>query len=177
MATTTTNPDGRARKSLAEQIDRLDAILDGLSEALQGAVADAVKDAVGQAVQEAVRAVLSELLTNRDLQQQLQQAAQPAPAPPQEAQGTKSWLGRAWGSVTGRLGEACQAVREASVRAGKRVWAGVLLGVGIAAGTAYLARERIATVAGQVYGWCQGLAQDAGTALSALLLALTVCGL
>ncbi len=30
---TTTNADGRARKSLAEQIDRLDAILDGLADA------------------------------------------------------------------------------------------------------------------------------------------------
>jgi hypothetical protein len=32
MTTTTTN--GRTRKSLAEQIDRLDAILDGLADAL-----------------------------------------------------------------------------------------------------------------------------------------------
>jgi hypothetical protein len=175
--TTTTTTNGRARKSLAEQIDRLDAILDGLSEALQGAVADAVKDAVGQAVQEAVRAVLAEVLANRDLQQQLRQAAEPAPVPPQEAKGTKSWLGQAWGAVTERLGQACQAVRTASMRVGRRVWAGVLLGVGIAAGTAYLARERIAAAAAQVFGWCRGLVEDAGTALSALLLALTVCGL
>jgi hypothetical protein len=175
--TTATTTNGQARKSLAQQIDRLDAILDGLSEALQGAVADAVKEAVGQAVQEAVRAVLAEVLANRDLQQQLQQAAKPAPPPPQEARGTKSWLGRAWGAVTGRLGEACQAVRAASVRVGRRVWGGILLGVGIAAGTAYLARERIAAAAARVFGWCRGLVEDAGTALSALLLALTVCGL
>jgi hypothetical protein len=177
MATTTTNADGRARKSLAEQIDRLDAILDGLSDALQGAVADAVKEAVGQAVQEAVRAVLTEVLSNRDLQEQLQQAAQPAPAPAQEPACPTSWLGRAWGSVTGRLGEACHAVREASVRAGRRVWGGVLLGVGVAAGTAYLARERIAAAAAQVFGWCRGLAEEAGAALSWLLLAVTVCGI
>jgi hypothetical protein len=175
--TTTTTTNGQARKSLAQQIDRLDAILYGLSEALQGAVADAVKEAVGQAVQEAVRAVLTEVLSNRDLQEQLQQAAQPAPAPAQEPARPTSWLGRAWGSVTGRLGEACQAVRAASVRAGRRVWAGALLSVGIAAGTAYLARERIAAAVAQVVGWCRGLVEDAGTALSALLLALTFCGL
>jgi hypothetical protein len=63
------------------------------------------------------------------------------------------------------------------VRVGRRVWGGVLLGVGIVAGTAYLARERIAAAAAQVFGWCRGLVEDAGTALSALLLALTVCGL
>jgi hypothetical protein len=31
---TTTNSDGRSRKSRAEQIDRLDAILEGLADAL-----------------------------------------------------------------------------------------------------------------------------------------------
>jgi hypothetical protein len=174
--TSTTTTNGQARKSLAQQIDRLDAILDGLSDALQGAVADAVQQAVGQAVQEAIRAVLAEVLANRDLQQQLQQAAEPAPAPPQEPE-TKSWWARAWGSVTGRLGEACRAVREASVRGGRRVWAGLLLGAGIVAGAAYLARERVAAVASQVYGWCRGLADEAGAALSWLLLAVTVCGI
>jgi hypothetical protein len=172
MTTTTTTTNGRARKSLAEQIDRLDAILDGLSEALQGAVADAVKDAVGQAV----RAVLAEVISNPDLRQQLQQAVEPAPAPPQEPE-TKTWFARAWGSITGRLGQACQAVREAGARAGKRVWAGVLLGAGIVAGAAYLARERVAAVASQVYAWCCGLAEEAGAALSWLLLAVTVCGI
>ena len=47
------------RKSLADQIDRLDTILDGLSEALNESVADAVRGVVGEAVrralQEAVR--------------------------------------------------------------------------------------------------------------------------
>jgi hypothetical protein len=136
-------------------------------------VADTVKEAVGQAVQEAVRAVLTEVLTNRDLQQQLQQAAEP----PQEAAGTTSWLGQAWGSVTGQVGRACQAVHDTSVRAGRRVWAGMLLGAGVMAGAAYLARAHIAAAIGHVYGWCRGLVEEAGTALSAMLLALTVCGI
>jgi hypothetical protein len=42
MTTMTTNTNGRTRKSLAEQIYRLDAILDGLSEALTDSVAAAV---------------------------------------------------------------------------------------------------------------------------------------
>jgi hypothetical protein len=69
MTTTTTN--GRTRKSLAEQIDRLDAILDGLADALNEAVADAVKDAVTAAVQEAVHAAVVEVMTNAELRKRL----------------------------------------------------------------------------------------------------------
>ena len=80
MTTTTTNADGRTRKSLAEQIDRLDAILDGLSDALEGAVAAAVKEAAGRAVREAVQAVLSQALTNPALRERaLHIDSQPAP--------------------------------------------------------------------------------------------------
>src|SRR5262249_45417893 len=53
-----------ARKSLAQQIDRLDNILDGLADALNEAVSAAVKEAVGLAVKEAVRGVLTEVFTN-----------------------------------------------------------------------------------------------------------------
>jgi hypothetical protein len=66
VETTLTN-NNRARKSLAEQIDRLDGILDGLAEGLNDAVAGAVREAARAAVQEAVRGVLTELLTNPDL--------------------------------------------------------------------------------------------------------------
>ena len=54
MSTTLTN--GRQRKALAEQIDRLDSVLDGLADGLNEAVATAVK--------ETVHAVLSEVLSN-----------------------------------------------------------------------------------------------------------------
>src|SRR5262249_38603148 len=43
-----------ARRSLAHEIDRLDAILTGLSDNLNEAVADAVKQAVGQELHQAV---------------------------------------------------------------------------------------------------------------------------
>ena len=57
MSTTLTN--GRQRKSLAEQIDRLDSVLDGL--------ADGFNEAVATAVKETVHAVLSEVLSNPEL--------------------------------------------------------------------------------------------------------------
>jgi hypothetical protein len=73
---TTSSTNGRAqRKSLAEQIDRLDAILDGLADGLNEAVATAVKEAVGRAVE----AALTELLASNELQRRLraEQAKRP----------------------------------------------------------------------------------------------------
>ena len=73
MQTVLTN--SKVRKSLSEQIDRLDMILDGLAQALNGAVADAVTQAVSLAVKEAVQTVLTEVLSNPDLCAQLQDSA------------------------------------------------------------------------------------------------------
>jgi hypothetical protein len=55
--------NGKVRKSLADQLDRLDGILDVLGDGLNEAIADAVKSAVTTAVQ----SVLSELLTNTEV--------------------------------------------------------------------------------------------------------------
>jgi hypothetical protein len=80
MQTMLTN--SKVRKSLSEQIDRLDKILDGLAEALNGAVADAVTQAVSLAVKETVQSVLTEVLSNPDLRARLQgSAATPANTP------------------------------------------------------------------------------------------------
>jgi hypothetical protein len=49
-------PNGRARPSLGDQLDRLDGILNGLSDALNESVTAAVAAAVGRAVHEAVEA-------------------------------------------------------------------------------------------------------------------------
>ena len=113
MSATLTN--GRSRKSLAEQIDKLDSILDGMADGLNEAVVSAVK--------EAVRAVLTEVLTNPELLARLH-VAQPiaAPEPPRPSR----WLARAWDGVRSalrwmgeevvvcrmRLGQACGSVRE-----------------------------------------------------------------
>jgi hypothetical protein len=71
----TMNTNGRQRKTLAAQIDRLDTMLDGLAENLNDAVAQAVRDAVAMAVQEAVRAVLTEAMSNPVLIAKLRAAA------------------------------------------------------------------------------------------------------
>src|SRR5262245_66215302 len=63
----TTMTNGRARRTLSDQLDRLDSILDGLSEALTESVAAAVKAATAQAVQLAVQATLTEILTSPEL--------------------------------------------------------------------------------------------------------------
>jgi hypothetical protein len=55
------------RRQLADQLDRLDFILDGLADALNQSVADAVRDVVGQVVREAVEGTLKEVLGNQDL--------------------------------------------------------------------------------------------------------------
>jgi hypothetical protein len=70
-----TNGRGQ-RPSLAQQIDRLDGILDNLSEGLQEAVAEAVKLAVTKAVE----AALMEVLTNPELRLHLMPEPQVTPA-------------------------------------------------------------------------------------------------
>src|SRR6478609_9582637 len=100
MSTTT---NGRTqRTSLAQQIDRLDLILDNLSEGLQEAVAEAVKTAVTWAVE----AALVELLTNPELRRHLLPVPPPTPSRACEPLATKAarwahrcatfavWLGR-----------------------------------------------------------------------------------
>jgi len=88
--------NGTVRKSLAEQIDRLDQVLDGLAENLNGALAAAVQEATGQAVQQAVRQALAEVLTNPDVLKLLGGAAR-LHSPPQESGGglrsLREWAG------------------------------------------------------------------------------------
>jgi hypothetical protein len=109
--TTTTTTNGRARKSLADQLDRLDGILDGLSEALNEAVATAVRDAVKEAVQEAVAATVHEVLTNEQLQRRLRELREPPTPPPAPKQSGRPK------PLLEKAGEACRqaaaAVRQA----------------------------------------------------------------
>ena len=110
MTTTLTN--GRQRKSLADQIERLDSILDGLSDGLNEAVAAAVK--------EAVRAVLTKVLTNPELLARLhpvQAIAVPEPARPSR------WLARAWDGIAPRFGTWPSGSAFAGPRLGRRATA------------------------------------------------------
>lgn len=103
--TPTMNRNGQQRKSLAAQIDRLDALLDGLADGLNESVASVVKEAVGVAVQEAVRAVLSEVLQHPDLRSQLRQVPPTQPAKP--VQPKFRWLRAGWQVVRQAIA-ACQ---------------------------------------------------------------------
>ena len=73
MSTMTVSPNGRVLKSLANEIDRLNEILDGLADGLNEAVAAAVQNAVAQAVQRAIQTALSEVLTSPAVIEQLRQ--------------------------------------------------------------------------------------------------------
>jgi hypothetical protein len=73
-ASTVTN--GRPRRQLSEQLDRLDGILDLLAEGLPGAVTDACREGA----QAAVKSAILEVLTNPELRA-LIAPVQPAPVP------------------------------------------------------------------------------------------------
>ena len=185
MTTTTTNADGRTRKSLAEQIDRLDAILDGLSDALNEAVAAAVSEAAGRAVKEAVQAVLAEVLTNPALRERaLPPAGQPA-ARAESASGPRPlarlaiWLGARARSCV----QACVAglswARDTAVRVSlwtrSRLQAALLAAGALAASVANFARARLAHLMGRLSGWAAGLAAMAGPVLQGLVPAALCC--
>jgi hypothetical protein len=76
MSTTETN--NKPRKSLAEQIDRLDSLLTGLSEAIEGTVADAVQRSVTVAIERAVEGLFTQLVANPAVVELLRGAAAPA---------------------------------------------------------------------------------------------------
>ena len=175
----TTNADGRARKSLAEQIDRLDAILDGLSEALVGSVTAAVTEAVGVAVKEAVQGVLAEVLTNSALRERALPAEHPpapqaaSPSVPRPPARLATWLGaRARSCVQACAAGLCW-LRDTAVRlsllARSRLRAALVAAGAVTAGVANSARARIAALADRLSGWATGLAATAGPALRQLV--------
>jgi hypothetical protein len=186
----TTSANGPAHKrSLADQIDRLDGILDGLAEGLNQAVAQAVQDAVGVAVREAVRSVLAELLTNPDVLTLVRAAAAPPSAAGAEPEAGRPFpvaggLGRAWAWVGDRVRQARRAAalmlrRARRALAGGRALLGyarrhwvrlsAALAVGAAAGAAaYWAGPWFAAGAAGLGGFVSALAAQAAAALRRL---------
>src|SRR5262249_53106944 len=71
-----------AKKSLSDQPDRLDRVIDGRGEGLKEAVMHVVKQAVTAAVQQAVEGVLQALLSNPELLRGLAAGAMPAATAP-----------------------------------------------------------------------------------------------
>jgi hypothetical protein len=182
---TITNTNGRVRKSLAEQIDRLDQILDGLADGLNDAVAMAVKEAVGVAVKEAVKAVFTEVLTNPAVAAKLLGATvQPSTETPKPGRLRLlgAWIGRrtqaVCHTVATLIGTTCQACRTLIRRTGQgivSVWARVrvlrhfkvqlltAVAVGTAAGiAAYLAGPWLAAGVSAAGGFAMTLAVHTG---------------
>jgi hypothetical protein len=180
MSATLTN--GRPRKQLSDQLERLDeqlqrhdAILDALAEGLNGAVADATKEGT----KEAVTAAVIELLTNVDLRAALHRASAPeGEAKPsawvqlkakvrQAAQKVHALATSVAAAVVARVAHMATTVRKfcsrvrQSVRA--RVAVQVLLGASaLALGVRYYAARQFATAV----GWVKGIAIELGDKIS-----------
>jgi hypothetical protein len=117
-ATTTTN--GKPRKQLADQLDRLDGIIDALAEGLNGAVADAAREGTRLAVKDAI----VEIMTNPELRALLAPAVAPAPptpaAPPAAVPPTPAKPGL-WSRIKARVSAARAAVARTLTRAKEAV--------------------------------------------------------
>src|SRR5436189_3473412 len=116
MTQTITN--GTSRKSLASEIDRLQATVGGLG--------DAVREATTQAVREAVSELVTEVLTNPDVAALFRNAQAPPVQPPRPRPSGGGLLGR----LAGWLQQPLQLARQAWGAACR--YKGVVLG-GLAA--------------------------------------------
>jgi hypothetical protein len=170
-----TLPNGRTRKNLADQIDRLDTILSGLSEALNESVAASVREATAQAVEKAVETTLRELLSSPELLTLIGSTRAPVgePAPPPANAPASGLRGRV-GSVFSWAGQKFRAARDACGRklSGLRarllaLWGFrprllVALGAGAAVGlAAYVAGPLLAALFGAAVGFATSLAARA----------------
>jgi hypothetical protein len=160
MSVATVN-NGRPRKQLSNQLDRLDEqllqvdrVLDALSDGLDGAVRDATKEGTRMAVKEAI----VELLTSPDLRQALHHASTlPAEAKPSFWSRLKSKVRQTVTAVKDGVVAAATAVASRVARAGSalgrlvtkarasskfRTAAKIVVGVGAAAAIARYAAGR-----------------------------------
>ncbi len=124
MSAGTLSPNGRVRRSLATEIDRLNQILDGLADGLNDAVASAVQNAVAVAVQQAIQGALTEVLTSPAVIEQLREkilppTAEETPAPSKDERPSRG--NRVLGWIGGQLkavAAGCAASARAIGRAG-----------------------------------------------------------
>ena len=117
-ATATLNGKPQSRKQLADQLDRLDSIIDALAEGLPGAVADACRDGARLAVKDAI----IEIISNPDLRALLSPPPVSAPSvpvsPPEPKPEPKPGF---WKRFTSRAKAATNAVVGAAVKAKESV--------------------------------------------------------
>jgi hypothetical protein len=187
---TTTTMNGNVRKSLADQIDRLDTILNGLAESLSGAVAEALRENVGLAVKEAVQAVLIEVLGNPAVLAKLHAAAGPPPAAESPKRScvarVASWVkDRAQRSLASAC-EACASARDrvaqapgAMVQCARVAWGMrkplvIAIGAGVLSGVlAFTAGPWVAATAGTVAGFTAACAAQLAATLRRMLATYT----
>ena len=173
-----------ARKSLAEQIDRLDGILDGLSEALNDAVAGAVKDAVGHAVHEAVReavaATLQAVLSDPTLKTALAARVEVASAevPPAPGRSFAVRMRAATKRVSARIAGAARGwldgmMRTANVARRLRKPLGLAAAVGVMIGVGcFLAGPAVAAAVSGLAGFAASLTASAFSAVRRTLVGI-----
>jgi hypothetical protein len=166
------NTHSQPRRTLAQQLDRLDTILDGLSEGLNEAVAESV----GSAVRQAVETALAGIMKNPEILAKLQPAM---PAPATDPAATKpterpSWLRRAWNAVRDTVATVAGRVGGAVSGCAATVWSLPGRAVGVAKIAALLAWENQAAVA---IAMGAGAAVGIGCYLAGPMIAAAVGGL
>jgi hypothetical protein len=193
----TNEVNGRVRKSLAHQLDRLDSILNGLAEALDESIAQAVRDAVGIAVREAIEAAVRELLSRPELLAALRPAEGPAPPPADCAArarragrracggvrallapvgGAVRWVAAATDELFRPAGTRCAEVTRALVRRTAGLTARLVAGLAMAVVVAWHLRRRMsaAAAAGVAAGMAGYLAGPVVTAAACGMVAASV---
>jgi len=163
MSATTTVTNGKPhRKQLADQLDRLDAILDAIAEGLPGAVTDACREGARAAVKDAI----IEIVTNPELRALLGTAPAPVgatPAPEPEPEPKKPGL---WSRLKAKLAAARDAVTGAATKA-----------KGAVTSRCRAARDTVATLgraAGEALPWKRMLWVGAGVGLAVGVACLVV---
>jgi hypothetical protein len=173
MSATTTVTNGKPRKQLSDQLDRMDGILDALAEGLPGAVTDACREGARAAVKDAI----IEVLTNPELRALIAPVpanpvaapvAPPQPEPVPEPKRPSLWsrlkakFAAARDAITGAAAKAketvtsnCQTACDTVVAVGKATgealnWKRVLwvgFGIGLVVGVACLVMPHAAAAA------------------------------
>ena len=119
-ATATLNGKPQSRKQLADQLDRLDSIIDALAEGLPGAVADACRDGARLAVKDAI----IEIISNPELRALLAPppvSAPSVPVSPPEPKPMPDPKPGFWKRFTSKAKAATNAVVGAAVKAKESV--------------------------------------------------------
>ena len=150
MSATATMNGKPQRKQLADQLDRLDGIIDALAEGLNQAVADACREGTKQAVRDAI----IEIVSNPELRAMLAPQAvttAPAPIPAIPPEPKKPGL---WSRLKAKVAAARTAVVAFAVKAKAAVAAKVatvtatVVAAGTAAGEALPVRQALGVALG-----------------------------